>query len=160
MTKVYLAKSNKANPDDVMGVRKLLSTYNIEVVEYKGGTYSHKPLNECDLLLILPDLSEIFIDEHETTSTLGKGLFEQVQAYEGANVTNAKTLVIYDSDFNAAPIDCMEPAESEDWINYAYAMLDVDEGGDFKFLLGEILGFSDLDNGKDNKKMYLLINNN
>lgn len=52
--KVYLAKSNKANPDVVARVRQTLSNYNLEIVEFKGGTYSHKQLLECDQMVIVP----------------------------------------------------------------------------------------------------------
>ena len=40
MSKIYLAKSKKSNPDDVSAVRRILSERSdIEVVEFKGGKY-------------------------------------------------------------------------------------------------------------------------
>ena len=39
MTKIYLAKSNRANPDDVAKVRRELNKHDIEIVEYTGGGY-------------------------------------------------------------------------------------------------------------------------
>ena len=86
MTKVYLAKSNRANPDHVSVVRQTLSNFDVEVVEYKGGEYSHDDLLKCELLFIVPDSSTY--DDINDSYNVGKGLFEQISEYcdSGQNI--------------------------------------------------------------------------
>jgi hypothetical protein len=70
--KVYLAKSNRANPSDLITVRgELKKLEGIEIVEYSGGTYSHDSLSVCDYLVIVPQ-------SNESPIILGKGLYEQI----------------------------------------------------------------------------------
>jgi hypothetical protein len=77
--KVYLAKSNRANPDLVSRIRQMLSKFDVEIVEYTGGAYSHNLLLSCDELIVIPDLSNININDEELwETTIGKGLFEQI----------------------------------------------------------------------------------
>ena len=87
--KIYFAKSNKANPDHIILVREILGKFDVDIVEYKGGSYSHKPLLECDMLVVLPDLTE-YEDLNETGVSLGKGLFEQITAF---NVSKNKSKI-------------------------------------------------------------------
>lgn len=68
--KVYLAKSNRANPTTVAEVRQALGQYECEIVEYTGGQYTNGPLLFSDiLLLVLEDLK---------TGIIGKGLAQQI----------------------------------------------------------------------------------
>ena len=73
--KVYLAKSNASDPDLVANVRKYLLAREIELVEFSGGTYSHKQLNGCDYLVIVPSKPDSY------STTIGKGLFEQIDYF-------------------------------------------------------------------------------
>lgn len=80
MKRVYLAKSNRANPDLVSLVRQTLSKFDVEVVEFTGGTYSHDLLMSCDEIIAIPDLTTLKrcnISKF-TTIALGKGLWEQI----------------------------------------------------------------------------------
>ena len=77
MKKVYLAKSNQSNPDDVQKVRKILNDSNCEIVEYTGGSFSHKPMLNCDMLVVIPDLNS-FDDDN----IIGKGLYGQIEAFQ------------------------------------------------------------------------------
>ena len=61
-TKVYLAKSNKANPNVVSMVRQLLSNYDVSVVEYTGGSYTDKPMLDCDFLVVIPEFPSSVVD--------------------------------------------------------------------------------------------------
>lgn len=85
MKRVYLAKSNKANPNLVSAVRQTLSKFDIELVEFTGGTYSHDLLLTCDEMIAIPDLSTLKTLENEiskfTTISLGKGLWEQISTF-------------------------------------------------------------------------------
>jgi GTP:adenosylcobinamide-phosphate guanylyltransferase len=60
MKKIYLAKSNNANPNILYKVRSILSKFNVEVVEYSGGSYSHDLLLSCDELIVIPDISKTY----------------------------------------------------------------------------------------------------
>lgn len=99
MKRVYLAKSNKANPNLVSAVRQTLAKFEIEVVEFTGGRYSHDLLLGCKTLIVIPDLSNVTLryDEghgiynkndniSETWSVpIGKGLYEQISAFDNQN---------------------------------------------------------------------------
>lgn len=73
--KVYLSKSNASDPDEVMLVRKHLAKYDVEVVEFRGGNYSHDPMLECDVLLVLPPKNGL---TPFGTVDVGRGQFEQI----------------------------------------------------------------------------------
>jgi hypothetical protein len=165
MTKIYLAKSNKSNPDDVMRVRQVLSSnYDVEIVEFKGGNYSHKPLLDCEILLVLPDLSGVEQydntgEVYEITVPFGKGLHEQIQAFASENYSNNQTYVIYEvreQYISIGRIEDTEPADSDDWISYSVGILDCDSVGDLKPMFDELLGYTDK-SVTCKKNMYLLI---
>ena len=73
--KVYISKSNQANPDTLIFVRELLKKHNVEVVEYSGGKYSSKPLGHSDVLVCIsyPGAKE------EDIVLTGKGIFSEVE---------------------------------------------------------------------------------
>lgn len=121
--KVYLAKSNKANPDVVARVRQTLSNYNLEIVEFKGGTYSHKPLLECDQMVIVP----AEFDVCEDYTTIGKGLYEQIEAFSRKTLRNSDNItVITGDDCNTAMIEDTVEIDEGDYINYAELYLSED----------------------------------
>lgn len=75
-TKIYLAKSNRANPNIVAEVRTALRKMpNVEITEYLGGKYSNQPLIESDILLIVP---ETVADYAVSSINIGKGLNSQI----------------------------------------------------------------------------------
>ena len=121
--KVYLAKSNKANPDLVSRVRQDLSKFNIEIVEFTGGTYTHKPLLGCDLLIVVPDLTNSDI-------IVGKGLYEQIDAFGNAKDVE-DILIVTKLVNNEIFIDMIEDAyvdDSRDYVNYGIlSVLDGEE---------------------------------
>ncbi len=83
MKKVYLAKSNRANPNLVSRVRQTLSNFDVEIVEYTGGTFSHDELLGCDELIVIPDVStgetDMYDEFHQID--IGKGLYEQMDSF-------------------------------------------------------------------------------
>lgn len=85
MKRVYLAKSNRANPNLVSAVRQTLSKFNVQIVEFTGGTYSHDLLETCDELYVIPDLNDSFDDEYcgYWSVPIGKGLYEQIEWFKG-----------------------------------------------------------------------------
>jgi hypothetical protein len=69
--KVYLSRSNMSNPDEVARVRQILSCLNVEIVEWKGGQYSHDPITDCDaMIMVIPDMHSY---------NVGRGQTEQLQ---------------------------------------------------------------------------------
>ncbi|HEY4065153.1 MAG TPA: hypothetical protein VGM30_24785 [Puia sp.] len=80
MTKVYLAKSNRADPDEVAKVRKYLQTLDCEVKEFQGGKYTNNDLLTSDILLMVgeevPELDELLV---------GKGLYTQLTDFAQKN---------------------------------------------------------------------------
>jgi hypothetical protein len=91
--KVYLAKSNKSNPNVVSRVRQTLSDYDVEIVEFTGGSYSHRPMVDCDFLVVVPELCESWFEDGVI---VGKGLYEQLIAWED---NNDSTNVLFIVDF-------------------------------------------------------------
>lgn len=68
--KIYLAKSNKCNPETLINTRAIIEKHG-ECIEYKGGDWNaHKHLiKECELLVLIP---------HPQTGDdmfIGKGLY-------------------------------------------------------------------------------------
>lgn len=126
--KIYLAKSNKANPDDVMRVRQLLSKYPIEIVEYSGGTYSNKPLKDCQFLIIVPCMENVEENWGEITVTIGKGLHDQITYFEslnnGCEINNILVLSdTSDGDLTFSFYEDMDVCDSENYIDYTTLML-------------------------------------
>lgn len=120
--KIYLGKSNRANPDHVMLVREALSKFDVEIVEFKGGTYSHKPLLECDKLIIIPDLNDI--SDYDTIP-LGRGLHEQVEAFnEHAYGVPLVVVEVSKHYCTLRAIDDLDFVEDGDYINYSQAILE------------------------------------
>src|SRR5688572_18299302 len=78
--KVYFAKSNKCNPDNVMRVRSMLQSLDCEVLEFTGGTYSDKDLVESEKLVILPDTML-----SKDSARIGKGLYNQIETFGKTN---------------------------------------------------------------------------
>lgn len=122
-SKIYLAKSNKANPDDLISVRGLLSKYDVEVVEYKGGTFSHKPMLECDKLFILPDLS--YYNEDEDILGIGKGLHQQIEEWKTYKDSEEVYMIVNpDDDYYLRRVIDLDIDDYDDYINYSIAVLD------------------------------------
>jgi hypothetical protein len=154
-TKIYLAKSNKVNPDDLMAVRVRLSKFDIELVEFKGGSYSHKPMLECDMLLVLPDLSEHDIDFDTAAIPIGKGLNSQIGEWKYQHKGDCFIFTeIADYDCYLTPIKDLDVVDEDDYVNHSVAVIDYSELDSFNDR------FADLFKKPSNKKrMFVLINN-
>ena len=77
--RIYIAKSNKANPDYLLKVRDFLSKFkSVQILEYQGGGYDNTDLISADLLIVIPDLSEGIKDKRVV---LGKGLYMQIDDF-------------------------------------------------------------------------------
>lgn len=165
-TSVYLAKSNRANPDHVTAVRELLSRFDVEIVEYKGGGYSHKPLLQCDMLIVVPDLSDDE-EENEEWVSVGKGLFEQINAFKNNGHFNKCDLMIVNyyhagtKGLGLGSFDCLEPCDSDDYVNYADILFNTDKSeslGSLNQILENRFGFETSTNvSSKSRYRYLLI---
>ena len=88
MERIYLGKSNRANPNMVSNVRDLVSKYNIELVEFTGGNYNSSIVKTCNYLIIVPELSD------NSDIIIGKGLYEQITTFCGARKGNKDLVFI------------------------------------------------------------------
>lgn len=140
--KVYLAKSNRSNPDDVFAVRSVLSKYNVEVIEFSGGKYSHSDLCECDMLVVVPDLTDISVLDN-MEFPLGKGLHEQIEAFTnrggdcGIFIVTSTLLSRTTNDVSyvhVSEFSDFEFSNEDDYVNYSLAVI-----GDEDYQLSEIL---------------------
>jgi hypothetical protein len=121
-TKVYLAKSNKANPNVVSMVRQLLSNYDVSVVEYTGGSYTDKPMLDCDFLVVIPEFPSSVVDlEYEIK--LGRGLFEQINVW--LNKKSKKSLIIISNNgVIVSGFKNLLCTNNKDYINYGVLTLE------------------------------------
>jgi hypothetical protein len=142
MTKVYLAKSNRANPNKVSKIREHLKSLGLTVVEFNGGKYSNKPLLECDYLVVVPEykgdddleleiMREMDIDTY--VAPLGRGLYEQISDFTRVK-SKEKVLIFYESDneiaksiYESAKYIDLEMWDSDDYFNYGYCVLEEDD---------------------------------
>ena len=129
-TRIYLAKSNRANPDDVGRIRSILQKYpkDIELVEFKGGSYSHKDLKSCDILVVVPDLTD-FSSCEDNNIPIGKGLHEQILAFQSVNKNKSDILIVDTVTEEWNGVSCfydLDILDDEDYVNYSTLLLDTD----------------------------------
>lgn len=111
LPKVYLAKSNRANPDVVSRVRQALSKFPIQIVEYTGGHFSHAPMMECEQLVVVPDLNEEEV-------VVGKGLYQQIGKF-GTHKGFEYVFVLTDEDLSVKDVDGIDVLDYDDYVSYA-----------------------------------------
>lgn len=132
MKRVYLAKSNRANPNLVSVVRQTLSKFNVQIVEFTGGYYTHDLLLSCDELYVIPDISEAYQDDYNNfwSLSIGKGLYEQIQAFHN-KVSNNDIFIVtdFDNQFgvggfyyeeNNDNLYSIDIENENDYVDYAY----------------------------------------
>jgi hypothetical protein len=111
LPKVYLAKSNRANPDLVSRVRQALSKFPIQIVEYTGGQFSHAPMMECEQLVVVPDLEDEGV-------IIGKGLYEQISKF-GNGKGFEYLFVIADEGLNFKDVEGLDIIDYDDYVSFA-----------------------------------------
>jgi hypothetical protein len=141
MKKIYLAKSNRANPNLVSKVRETLSKFNVEIIEYTGGQYSHNSLLQCEELIVIPDISEAFENRstfnHHWLCPIGKGLYEQISMFSKdifiiTDFDNQEGIGGLYYDLGEAesdnPFFYIQIEDETDYINYAHLIVDLNHG--------------------------------
>lgn len=86
MPKVYLSKSNTADPALVESTRSLLRKMDCEILEFMGGKYSNaddRVLQSADALLIVPPLSQL--EEDQYVYSVGRGQWDQILKFSNNN---------------------------------------------------------------------------
>lgn len=166
MDKTYLAKSNRANYDDISKARSYLKEIGCEFVEHTGGAYNNQLLLDCHQLLVVPELEDYTIEEDFIS--IGKGLYYQIESFSQKYSYDNIRILLRDDSFNGeyffANIKGLE-LFCEDFIDYGLAIIDLDTltncnmitGGDY--LKSESYG-CELKNHlqtSNNKYLYLLI---
>ena len=112
MKKIYLAKSNRCNPDTLFKVREELKKYDCIVMEYNGGAYTDVDMLSCDMLLIL---TEKF--NHDVT-IVGKGLYNQIVTFN--DKMNGLIFVLpHISDKPLLKIERLSLRKMNDFVEYA-----------------------------------------
>lgn len=112
LPKVYLAKSNRANPDVVSRVRQALSKFPIQIVEYTGGQFSHAPMMECEQLVVVPDL-----DGEEIV--IGKGLYEQISKFGNNNGYDYIFVISEEWDLTVRDVKQIDVIDYDDYVEFA-----------------------------------------
>jgi len=129
--KIYLAKSNEANTDLVASVRQLFRSLDyVELVEFKGGTYTNVPLLNSDYLFVIPSTDSDVCDDGGELYRLvvGKGLYTQLRDFNLNQSFINKTFILDSSIIDKITVfdKCLysfkrldEASRDEnDWTNY------------------------------------------
>lgn len=99
--KVYISKSNNGKTSDLEKVRGVLETFGgVEVLEYKGGSYSTKTLLSADLLLIIPPKWD-----EDGNANVGKGQYIELNTWCDYMKNKAILCQIADNTVYACTID-------------------------------------------------------
>jgi len=166
MTSIYLAKSNRANPDVVSAVRTLLKGFDVDIVEYKGGGYSHKPLLGCEMLIVVPELSDDLDNDDDEYLDVGKGLFEQIEAFQSNKLNDCDLLIVNyyhegTQQLGLGIFDEFDVAGEDDYVNYATLCFKYEgEVGTLAQVLENRLGFASESNstkGSTKRSRYRLL---
>jgi hypothetical protein len=132
LPKVYLAKSNRANPDVVSRVRQALSKFPIQIVEYTGGQFSHAPMMECEQLVVVPDLEDEGV-------IIGKGLYEQISKF-GNGKGFEYLFVIADEGLNVKDVEGLDIIDYDDYVSFAEIEFGRGNGDKFVSCFEDIYG--------------------
>lgn len=133
--KVYLAKSNRANPDVVARVRQTLSNYNLEIVEFKGGNYSHKDMLKCDSLVVIPE------SMNSDEVSIGKGLYEQITTFAREKSSYFEDIIVITSeDSGTRVIESLEIYDHDNYVNHAFVSFEEDTYENLDIVLDDIVG--------------------
>lgn len=79
--KIYISKSNQANPDDLIMARAKFQKEGT-VLEYTGGVYNPERVKEADKIVIIPPSISTFEKGNVDSITIGKGNFTEMKTYE------------------------------------------------------------------------------
>jgi hypothetical protein len=154
LPKVYLAKSNRANPDVVSRVRQALSKFPIQIVEYTGGQFSHAPMMECEQLVVVPDL-----DDEEIV--IGKGLYEQITKFGRSKGYEYIFVINDEEDLTFKELNQIDIIDYDDYIAHAVVEFCRGDGEKLVSCFEDIYGVTDTDSlyssGKSDSKYYQLI---
>jgi len=115
-TKIYLAKSNMANPNIIIKFKKFIRDYAVEVREFKGGVYNHSQQFE--------NVEVVFViaPGERPTDKVGKGLYGQIQYVLNNNIP----IFMVDSLIRFNKILSVKIYNNHDW--YAtYGVCEVDQ---------------------------------
>lgn len=77
---IYLAKSNRTNPDITAVIRNELISLGFVVSEFSGGNYTHEQMLKCSILIIIPHELK-FGKGLNNLPFVGKGQYNQIQEY-------------------------------------------------------------------------------
>jgi len=114
-----------------MKVRVLLESHNVEIVEYKGGDFSHQPMLKCDYLVVLPEHDDCSYSDDELP--LGKGLHEQIRKWiYSKNVSDM--FIVNTEDLDVWSFEDLEVCDYDDYVNHSVVLLSENLG-----TLGQIL---------------------
>lgn len=173
--KVYLAKSNHANPNKLISLRNQLKDLGVEIVEYKGGQYSNKALLECEYLIVLPSDDKATIElenelmsdinyydgEEKVIKVLGKGLYTQIEDFCNLTKYSDNVYIIFDESIPTLENDyqwfyCGKHGEIDvydehDYINYGYSVLSSEK---YDTTIDDLFGGNKVQS--TNQYMYLL----
>jgi hypothetical protein len=131
--KIYLAKSNQANPEDYIKTKNMILSKGIDVVEYSGGKYSNKELLECDVLVVIPNLNkakskvkQLVINgglEKRLEIILGMGLTQQIEVFPRKKFIILDTVNFLSSEINLKKLEIID-AYDDNFVEYSKYIID------------------------------------
>ena len=109
--KIYLAKSNNANPVDVQWVRNHLTRMGHEVVEYVGGKYDPQQILATDFVLAISHPTN---QPESGFKFIGRGIHGQLESSMKKGIPAAIIHSADELDVKISPIIKVEKHKTED----------------------------------------------
>ena len=119
--RIYLAKSNKADFDNVAILRKELMKSGHDIIEYKGGDYSSEPLEMSDACIMILDQFS------ETEPIIGRGLFEQANIMVFKTSKPCFVYIPKKEGIKVLAVHDTKVMDAKNWITYGRLILDQTE---------------------------------
>ena len=130
--RVYLSKSNQANPDHVMAMRKILAEINIvdDIIEFKGGDYSQRDVIASDVLIIVPPANasslykndrskgEFFYvngDNYTRRIYVGKGQHGQIDSFRQSRGNTFRDIYMVNTELLEVIVEEIENDYDDNW---------------------------------------------
>lgn len=120
--KIYLSKSNRSNPEEVMWIRHYIKNHydQAEILEHTGGIYLVSKILSADVVFVCTENPPVQTDKG-LVANVGRGLYSEVSNFllekdEGKDIVLCK--FHEDQSFDLHKIIGAHTTNIDNWINY------------------------------------------
>lgn len=133
--KIYLSKSNRSNPEEVMWIRHYIKNYydRPEVMEHTGGIYQADKIRSADIVYVLTESLPVET-ENALIANVGRGLYSEIQNFlheiDLAGKEDIQKGIFLckfheDQSFDLHRIVSVVMTNIDNWINYGKVMAEL-----------------------------------